>query len=400
MRIGRCTSCGNPFEHHGTRGAIPKECKSCKAPSFDRRCEDCGTIIAERGRRGPVAKRCGPCKTLRGVEMGKDKIPSRSIRKECERCGKEYMTAFKNQKCCSHECRAIHSRNRVSLACENNACGKVFEVPAKQSENRRFCSRKCFAESRQLPPKTCLHCGDEFRRFTPKDASRDAGLYCGKPCYFAAVREGKQAFQGKLLTPMRRMISWFHDWADEGLKASRAVEREENREHGQPCHECEKSCEPGRKFCSRECMHTHRVTTKCPSCGVDVHGVSIFASAPLCSDCSRESQRRSRRKARKSGRKKHSNWRRRCRQYGGYFNPAVKRDAIFERDGYRCHVCKRKLPEKFSHDNPQSPTVDHHPVPLSKGGDHDWHNVRCCCWECNTRKGSSWDGQMMLTLPS
>lgn len=398
MRLGQCSSCGKTFEHHGTRGAVPKQCKSCKPPKIpcpERRCEDCGTIIKERGQRGPVAKRCKPCQARRAYERQKDRIPSRSIRKECEHCGNEYMTARKRQKFCSNKCRAVGSRSRVILVCQNEGCGKTFEVPSKQSEARRFCSHKCWTDSVRSPPKICLHCGEEFSRRV-SESSRDSGLYCGKSCFFAAVRMGKQAFKGKLWTPMRRMISWFHDWADEGAKAARATERAEKRE---PCAECGKECEEGRKFCSRDCLHSHRVTKKCPSCGVDVHDVSIFGLDPLCSRCSSERARESRRRSKRSQKKKHGNWRRRCRNYGGYFNPAVKRDAIFERDGYRCHVCKRKLPKRFSHDNPRSPTVDHHPVPLSKGGDHDWHNVRCCCWECNVRKGASWDGQMLLTLP-
>lgn len=362
-------------------------------------CMSCGAIFEQHGRRGPISNNCKTCKALREIERRKNRAPARSIRKRCERCGKEYMTDARKQRFCSRVCSSIQSKSGVTLTCQNCTCGKTFEVLAKQSENRRFCSRKCFNESRKPPPKTCLHCGEEFSR-SVSESSRDAGFYCGKPCYFAAVREGKQAFQGKLLTPMWRMISWFHDWADEGSKSARAIEREENREPGQPCRECGKECDPGRKFCSRECLYSHRVTTKCPSCGVDVHDVIIIGPDPLCKRCSGERAKESRRKSQRSRKAKYGNWRRRCRTYGGHFNPAVKRDAIFERDGYRCHICKRKLPKKFSCGNPRSPTVDHHPVPLSKGGDHDWHNVRCCCWECNVRKGDSWDGQMMLTLPS
>jgi 5-methylcytosine-specific restriction endonuclease McrA len=52
----------------------------------------------------------------------------------------------------------------------------------------------------------------------------------------------------------------------------------------------------------------------------------------------------------------------------------------------------------YHHDDPLSATVDHHPIPLSKGGDHDWHNVRCACKRCNELKGNKWNGQMRLKL--
>jgi 5-methylcytosine-specific restriction endonuclease McrA len=35
---------------------------------------------------------------------------------------------------------------------------------------------------------------------------------------------------------------------------------------------------------------------------------------------------------------------------------------------------------------------------LSKGGDHDWHNVRCACRQCNSRKSDAWDGQRRLPM--
>jgi 5-methylcytosine-specific restriction endonuclease McrA len=43
-------------------------------------------------------------------------------------------------------------------------------------------------------------------------------------------------------------------------------------------------------------------------------------------------------------------------------------------------------------------TVDHHPIPLSKGGDHDWHNVRCAHRKCNSEKRDRWDGQRRLAF--
>jgi 5-methylcytosine-specific restriction endonuclease McrA len=71
---------------------------------------------------------------------------------------------------------------------------------------------------------------------------------------------------------------------------------------------------------------------------------------------------------------------------------------VFKRDGYVCHLCGKNTHRVFSHHDPLSATVDHHPIPLSKGGDHDWHNVRCACKRCNELKGNKWDGQVRLKL--
>jgi len=93
--------------------------------------------------------------------------------------------------------------------------------------------------------------------------------------------------------------------------------------------------------------------------------------------------------------------RKRCRRHGVRYDSSVKPAGVFQRDGHRCHVCKRKTLKAFvwvdGKPHPRSPTIDHHPYPLSAGiCGHEWHNVRCCCWECNTKKGAKWDGQLPI----
>lgn len=70
--------------------------------------------------------------------------------------------------------------------------------------------------------------------------------------------------------------------------------------------------------------------------------------------------------------------------------------AVFERDGWRCHICKRKTPrDKRGTYAPNAPELDHI-VPLSKGGAHTRANTACCCRECNGRKGAKVLGQPSL----
>lgn len=59
---------------------------------------------------------------------------------------------------------------------------------------------------------------------------------------------------------------------------------------------------------------------------------------------------------------------------------------IYERDGYRCHICRRKCPRHAVVPDPRAPTIDHL-VPLAKGGDHTRVNVATACFHCNSVKG-------------
>lgn len=52
---------------------------------------------------------------------------------------------------------------------------------------------------------------------------------------------------------------------------------------------------------------------------------------------------------------------------------------VAERDGWRCHICKKKVEVGDA-------SVDHL-VPLSKGGDHSWENVSLAHKRCNSRRG-------------
>jgi 5-methylcytosine-specific restriction endonuclease McrA len=101
---------------------------------------------------------------------------------------------------------------------------------------------------------------------------------------------------------------------------------------------------------------------------------------------------------RKRYKKEKGTYRKRCRKYGGHYNAEVTRSKVFERDGYVCHVCHKKAKRRWANNHPMEATLDHHPIPLSRGGDHDWHNVRCAHRKCNSEKSDKWDGQRRLTL--
>lgn len=56
---------------------------------------------------------------------------------------------------------------------------------------------------------------------------------------------------------------------------------------------------------------------------------------------------------------------------------------VFERDGWRCAICRRPAPrELMGKDKPLSPTLDHR-IPLKKRGHHTMENTRCAHSQCN-----------------
>jgi len=60
---------------------------------------------------------------------------------------------------------------------------------------------------------------------------------------------------------------------------------------------------------------------------------------------------------------------------------------IFERDGWRCGICGRKVNRRLKHPDPKSVSLDH-VVPLSHGGLHERANVRCSHLVCNVSRGN------------
>lgn len=71
---------------------------------------------------------------------------------------------------------------------------------------------------------------------------------------------------------------------------------------------------------------------------------------------------------------------------------------VFERDGWRCHLCGCRTPRRLRGScEPNAPELDH-VVPLALGGTHTWANVACSCRACNNAKGAKALGQLGLPL--
>lgn len=87
--------------------------------------------------------------------------------------------------------------------------------------------------------------------------------------------------------------------------------------------------------------------------------------------------------------------RRRARKRAAYVAD-VSRTRIFERDGWRCQLCRKLVRRDAVVPHPLAPTIDHI-VALNRGGTHEPANVQCAHFICNSRKSDRSDAvQPML----
>lgn len=318
-----------------------------------------------------TGKECASCphcdKQQRCIARKQGRWVEPTLKKKCLVCGAEFLCVGNDE---------INRRKYCgSAACETER----KKAKSKQARKRRKAGMHV-KQKTVATPRFCRRCNKRLTR-------RDQKTYCNRTCAGADVREYKRPACGKAVVD--RVASDFADWAEAWDKLRPKPERPYVSPYGvcQHCH-VDQVAPGSRRFCSKECHKAWRGTRKC-RCGVEVHNCTAYGPC-VCKPCKR--------KARGAWNRITGSYRKRCRLYGGHFNPRVNRIKVMERDGWRCHVCKRKCRKDFDPHDPRSATVDHHPVPLSKGGDHDWHNVRCCCFRCNSLKGATWDGQVRMQL--
>lgn len=350
-------------------------------------CRKCGSDW--KTATGRDCRSCPHCNKLqRHIARKAGRWLEKTEQASCTNCGKQFTNVGANvgkNKCCSQKC--------------SDASRKTWRKAynADYKSGRRRGTQSC----RRLPKPTCKRCGLSFKR---KYGGNDANLYCSKKCFFEARNAGDHAWD----TTSQRKAFWHHHGPYASapsaklvrliaaghrsvINASNALASLAAKELGRPsCHVCGVPCKDGAsRFCSYQCNKAWRGERAC-KCGAVVPLATAFGRAPHCRDCKRESKRLQKRM--------YGSYRKRCKTYGGFFNPIVKPRDVFVRDNWRCHICGKKTRKVFSHQDGMSATVDHHPVPLSKGGDHDWGNVRCACKRCNELKGNKWDGQLRMRM--
>lgn len=112
------------------------------------------------------------------------------------------------------------------------------------------------------------------------------------------------------------------------------------------------------------------------------------------------------RESRADGRQKNPAWsdarrdryhRRRAQKKATSSGAPVLLAEIAERDGWRCHDCRKAVDPKLKWPDVMSASLDHL-VPLSKGGVHDPANVRLAHVRCNSARGNRGGGEQLLLI--
>lgn len=74
---------------------------------------------------------------------------------------------------------------------------------------------------------------------------------------------------------------------------------------------------------------------------------------------------------------------------------AMSIEQLGERDGWRCHLCRRRVDRALASPHPQSPTFDHL-TPISAGGVDEPTNLALAHRRCNVSRGNRGPAQLLL----
>lgn len=354
-------------------------------------CRKCGSDwVTPRGR---DCSRCPHCnKVQRCVERKRGRWQDQETQMPCKHCGVVFAaTLYAN---------ANTSRAYCSPTCRRQAKSKwrrQWIVAYKQGV------RKQQQRKPNGPRPTCLECGKQFNK---QQGSNSSNRYCSKTCFFAARASGRQSwdktnmrkaywhvggpYAGAPSVKLMAMIAKAHaavEWA--GNASCRLARKELARP---TCQHCGCPCKDGAsRFCSYACNKAWRGERQC-KCGVIVALAKAHGRA-WCRECRLEAERRYRRKYKREL----GSHRKKVRKGGGFWNSSVRRSVVLARDKHVCYICKAKCLKVCSYNNPLAATVDM-VVPAKKGGDWDYHNLRCACRRCNSVKSDRLVGQLTLCL--
>lgn len=177
----------------------------------------------------------------------------------------------------------------------------------------------------------------------------------------------------------------------EGQAVCRPCRREQPQPFGartlfpRPCVTCSQPFKPrykDQRACSNKCRIRIALPGACDECGA-LTDRGCSQAGRFCDGCAR-----SRTLARWS--------RKGAARRGAAISGALPRlGVIAKRDGWRCHLCRRKVNPKLRAPHRRSATLDHL-VPVSHGGTHDAANLALAHWSCNSSRGVG--GQVQLAL--
>ena len=320
-------------------------------------------------------KKCSGCSRMLTVDcFHKDKHTSDGLCCKCKECR---STAAGKILTCGHCGKMFnkYGRGRNPLFCP--ACKESGTTPCKQcgepvkaKDRHRFCGLSCVAKYNSKGKKpniytlTCQECGITFERFSNGKKQK----FCSKKCMGASQRT---------------------------LKGT-------TRE----CIICGDAFEPTHKetkCCSSKCQATAsnkrlveslaKTTRVCQECGKEY--IPLVSNQIYCSKNCRD-RVYARNNPDYAAAKRH----RRRSRLASVEHEEIAASEIYERDGWRCGICGKRVNKKLKYPDPLSSTLDHI-IPLSLGGPHTKSNLQLAHYICNITKGNrnimpNDKGQLML----
>lgn len=264
---------------------------------------------------------------------------------------------------CSRTCKKQH--RLAAMTCEE--CGKQHYAA---NPKQKYCSPQCSNEARRIEP--IYHCKWCSRPFFPKAKNRKT--YCTRECAFADLKANAQPRVERCPAPTtcadcgqqieRPRTNKKYCERIECVK-NRNKLRERSRFVGTPprtfvCSQCDREfVRQGKKASGK------RVTTYC-SVRCAKKGSNQYRSVNGMKRKRRENEVRERRLIAATVER-------------------IRPRVVFKRDNWLCHVCGERCDPESVFPSPMYPTVDH-VIPLARGGEHSYANVKCCCFSCNSRK--------------
>jgi hypothetical protein len=244
-------------------------------------------------------------------------------------------------------------------------CGIEFFAKTRL---KRFCSISCKSKQPYLVPSidaTCKHCGKHF-----KAKRKCRSTFCSRSCqatYVAIVKREIAAIhrlKPKYLYSMALLIEIAALHRIKKLNKKLYEAKSGTKKH--------KLC----KKCNNKFVYV--VVNGCPPKYCQHCKEQVYA------DHKRKSSRISKAKRRAIYKRAEAE--------------SIDPFDIFERDGWRCHICGCKTPKskRGTYSN-NAPEIDHI-VTLADGGSHILSNVACACRKCNQKKSSVSFGQLKMSL--
>lgn len=283
--------------------------------------------------------------------------------KQCLACGMALPSG--RRKFCSGQCKSDHS---IALSPPCIICGQKTG-----HKSQKYCSRECVNEHRRITTKhrTCEYCGKDYvkRCHNPDEGNR----FCSRKCASHSRAVAADGAVRSSVTPVK-----FLQCAECGKTFNSRNARK------YCCDGCSYSAQLRQLRERKKAESTKSLNCTCVECGAGFVAFHGDKRTRFCSgECGKKHHKRIARKKERARNR-------------GVYRESVDPIEVFNRDSWRCQICKRKtLKSKRGTIHLRAPELDHI-IPLSRGGSHSWDNVQCACRECNGAKSARIYGQLNL----